>query len=130
MDFKALIEFNKYMLALSAASFAYALDKFVPMPTSDGRLMVLALLGIFLVGIVLGVLIFAAATSALHPKKEGKKAYIEKLIAPLGILHTGLLIVGLVVLGGMLIERVTTAPDAPKKAATCCVQIECPPAKS
>jgi len=129
LDFKALIEFNKYMLALSAACFAYALDKFTPMPTSEGRLLLLVLLVTFFFSIVLGVIIFAAATSAQHPKKAEKKAGLAKAIAPLGIVHTTLLIIGLLVLGWMLIGRVMAAPDATKKGVSCCVQPECPPAK-
>jgi hypothetical protein len=57
VDFKALIEFNKYTLALSAASFAYALDKFTPPTTSGGRLLLLLVLATFFLCTVLGVII-------------------------------------------------------------------------
>lgn len=124
MEFKALIEFNKYTLALSAASFAYALEKFVPMPTNGGRLPLLIVLGIFFVCALLGVIIFAAATSALHPSKAAKQASIARIIAPLGIAHTVLLVAGLLILGWMLYGRVMAAPEASKQT-TCCA-VACP----
>jgi len=110
LDFQALIEFNKYMLALSAGCFVYALDKFVPMPTSGGRYLLLTLLGAFFLSTVIGVVIFAAATSALHPKKKPSIAKLERVIGPLGMVHTSLLIIGLLILGWMLSGRVMAAP--------------------
>jgi heme/copper-type cytochrome/quinol oxidase subunit 2 len=130
MDFKALIEFNKYMLALSAASFAYALEKLVPMATDDGRRWVVALLVILFVCVLLGVFIFAAATSAQHPKKAADKESIEKKIAPMGVAHTTLLIVALGILGYLVYPRVMAAPAAPAKVACCCcADAACTPAK-
>ena len=66
MDFKALIDFNKYTLALAAGGFVYALEKFVPMESWGGRYLLLGLLVTFLCSALLGVAIFAGATAALH----------------------------------------------------------------
>jgi hypothetical protein len=109
MDFKGLIEFNKYTVAIAAGCFIYTLEKFVPTPTEVGRIFVLILLLIFLASAILGVAIFAASTGALHGT-PARREQVEKLIPPLGIGHAVLLCVGMVLLGGMLYSRVMAAP--------------------
>jgi hypothetical protein len=127
MNFQALIEFNKYTLALAAGCFAYTLEKFVPVPSDPERPLVLAVLGVFFVCALLAVIIFAAATAAQHPKKAAHAETIAKLIAPLGIGHTFLLIAGLFALGWLLYGRVVGAPEAPKPVACCVVEGTCAP---
>ncbi len=124
MNFSALIEYNKYTLALAAACFAYALEKFVPVPTEGQRFLVLFTLGMFFVCAVLGVIIFAAATAAQHPNKAGSAVAIGRLIRPLGMAHTALLVFGLLGLGYVVYERVMAPPEAQKPTA-CCVPPAC-----
>ena len=104
---------------LAAACFAYALEKFVPMPTAGQRFLVLFTLGMFFVCAVLGVIIFAAATAAQHPKKAGSADAIARLIGPLGMAHTALLVLGLLGLGYLVYERVMAPPEAPKPTICC-----------
>jgi O-antigen ligase len=119
MDFTALIDFNKYTLALAAACIAYSLEKFVPMPTPAGRYLVLVLLAIFMLSALCAVLLFAVATAALHRDKDNA-AKLKPLIGRLGIAQMAFLCIGLVVLGGMLADRVLTEPQAP--TPVCCVK--------
>lgn len=119
MDFKGLIDFNKYTVALASVGFVYTLEKFVPMPTFAGRLLVLALLITFLASAILGVAIFAVSTGALHGNPE-RKARAEKRIAPLGIWHTVFLCIGMIALAVMLSFRVMAAPEPIAKPQCCC----------
>jgi hypothetical protein len=117
MDFKALIDFNKFTLALAAACFAYSLEKLVPMPTQTGRYLVLGLLAIFMLSTLCAVVLFAVATAALH-RDDAQAEKLKPLISRLGVAHAGLLCIGLLVLGGMLVDRVLTEP--PKTKPVCC----------
>lgn len=128
MDFKALIDFNKYTSALAAASFVYTLEKFVPTPTMVGRLLVLGLLVTFLLSAILGVLIFAASTAALSQEAASRRR-VERLIAPLGITHASLLRIGMVALGFMLYPRVMADPQPIAPPQCCCTQVSCTPQK-
>ena len=129
MDFKALIDFNKYTSALAAASFVYTLEKFVPTPTMIGRLLVLGLLVTFLLSAILGVLIFAASTAALSQGATAPRRQVERLIAPLGIAHASLLCIGMVALGFMLYPRVMADPQPIAPPQCCCTQVSCTPQK-
>lgn len=121
MDFTALIDFNKYTLALAAACIAYSLEKFVPMPTPAGRYLVLVLLAIFMLSTLCAIALFAVATAALHRAKE-KAEELKPLIRRFGIAHVSLLCIGLVVLGGMLVDHVLTEPQA--STPVCCARKE------
>lgn len=122
MDFKGLIDFNKYTLAVAAAGFVYALEKFVPMPTLAGRWLLLALLGVFLLSAVSGVLVFAVATKALHAGDSNRQRKIEDLIARLGATHAVLLLIGLLGLGAMLVDRIMSEPPSIQEQSCCCPQ--------
>ena len=119
MDFKALVDFNKYTLALAAGGFVYALEKFVPMETPGGRYLLLGLLSILLLSVLLGVAIFAAATAALHAD-DIRKQRIEAYIRWFGVTHSILLCVGMLVLGGMLYDRVMSLPKQQTQQTCCC----------
>lgn len=109
MDFKALIDFNKYTLALAAAGFVYALEKLAPMPTLQGRYLLFGLLLIFLLSCLFGVGVFAAATRALH-SDGAEKENLERIIQKLGTTHAVLLAVGMLVLGAMIVPRIFAPP--------------------
>jgi ABC-type multidrug transport system fused ATPase/permease subunit len=113
VDFKAVIELVKYTLALSAACFAYALDKLVPAPTLCAKWFVLSVLILFLIAALAGIVIFSSATAALHGDAARSKRQ-EKFIQPLAYIHILALIAGVLLLGGNLIGRVFT--DAPPSA--------------
>ncbi len=100
MDLKALIDFNKYTLTLSAAAFVYTMSNFVPVKSASEIDGLLFILGCFLAASISGVLLFAAATSALHkaPATEEKKDPPKKAITLFGNLHAALLVIGLVAL--------------------------------
>ncbi|MGH1374335.1 MAG: hypothetical protein ACRBBW_20025 [Cellvibrionaceae bacterium] len=99
MDLKALIDFNKYTLTLSAAAFVYTMSNFVPVKSASEVDGLLFILGCFLAASLSGVLLFAAATSALHkvPASETKTTP-KKSITLFGNLHAALLVIGLVAL--------------------------------
>lgn len=119
MDFKAIIDLVKYTLALTAACFVYTLEKLVPAPTELGRWLVLALLTLFLVSALAGILIFSSATAALHG--DEKKASRQRWrIERAAYVHIGLLGIGVLLLGGKLVERVLT--EVPKSPVVCCSQ--------
>lgn len=117
MDFKAIIDLVKYTLALTAACFAYSLEKLVPAPNEPERWLVLGLLGVFMVAALAGIFIFSASTAALHgdtQRAERQKPRIECA----AYVHSGLLFVGVFLLGGMLVKRVLT--EVPKPPVVCC----------
>ncbi len=119
MNWESLIEFNKYTVALAAAGFVYTLEKFVPMPTPEGRWFVLLVLSMFLMSLIFGILVFSTATTALSAD-EVKKKVAEERIPRYGIPHAVLLIVAMLAVGGMLIQRVLAAPPKPLLTVCCC----------
>ena len=116
MDFKSVIEFVKYTLALTAGCFVYSLEKLVP-STTTGPEIVLFLLLVFAGAALAGIFIFAASTSALHDD-EGRRKRLKRPIEFAGYAHVGLLAVGLVILSLTLVYRVLTEP--PKPPQVCC----------
>ena len=110
VDYKGLIDFNKYTMALAAASFLYTLEKFVPMPSALGRYFVLGLLILFLLSTVIGIVIFAASTAALNAG-QARQHRLNKLLPMLGVTHAILLCVGLVLLGVMVVRKALTPPS-------------------
>ena len=117
MNYQALIDFNKYTLAVAGGAFIYTIEKFVPMESAVGRWLILALLFLFLISIVAGVLLFAAATSALHATVR-KQEQDSPPLAPepdrtskfLGILHSATMAAGLFILGVLLAQDVLEPP--------------------
>jgi len=116
MDFKAVIDLVKYTLALSAACFVYTLEKFVPAPTLLAKCLALTLLALFLISAIWGILIFSSATAALHGNKR-RAARQKNLIKKAAYIHIGFLTLGILLLGGKLVERVLMeVPAAPPGA--------------
>jgi hypothetical protein len=117
MDFKATIDLVKYTLALTAACFVYALEKLTPAPTAKERWLVLGLLAVFVIAALAGILIFSAATAALHGDAERGRRQ-QPLIKFAAYVHIGFLGVGVLFLGGKLMNGVLT--DLPKPLVACC----------
>ena len=63
------------------------------------------------------VALFAIVTAALH-RDSAEAEKLKPLIRRFGIAHAGLLCIGLIGLGGMLVEHVLTEP--PKSTPICC----------
>ena len=107
MNFEATIDLVKYTLALSAACFAYTLEKLVPAPTVSERWFVLAVLATFIVAILSGIAIFSSATAALHgdAARAGRQ---RKRIKRIAFLHLGCIALGTLLLGAKLVEKVLT----------------------
>lgn len=119
MNFEALIEFNKYTLALAAGGFVYALEKLGPMATLEGRIFLLAVLVLFLISAMLGLLVFAAATSGLH-SESGPSEGLTRKIRTFGVAHAVTLCLAMLLLGGMLYDSVMHPPAAPASVAPPC----------
>ena len=123
MDFKAVIDLVKYTMALGAACFVYTLEKLVPAPSDGARWYVLLLLALFVLSILGGIFIFSAATAALHGDEDRARGQ-KPLIRKASYIHLGCLGIGVLLLGGKLVERVLTevpqtinaAPSAPSPA--------------
>ncbi len=118
MDYKALVDFNKYTLALAAAGFVYALEKLAPMESAAGRYLLLAVLGIFFLSIAFGVLVFAVATRAQHDTQNVSDR-AKSLIRFFGLWHAILFGVGISVVAVILADRVLS-PPAPDTQVVCC----------
>jgi hypothetical protein len=118
MDFKAVIDLVKYTLTLGAACFAYTLEKLVPAPSDGAKWFVLVLLSLFVFSVLGGIFIFSAATAALHDEEraEGQQPLIKKA----SYIHLGCLAIGVLLLGGRLVENVLT--EAPPKQANAAKQ--------
>lgn len=124
MKFEAIIDLVKYTLTLTAACFVYALEKLVPAPSELGRWLVLALLALFVISALAGIFIFSSATAALHGDKD-KAARQQRRIERAAYIHIGLLGLGIVLLGGKLVERVLT--DVPQPPVVCCSPVPTKP---
>ena len=119
MDFRAIVDLVKYTLALSAACFAYTLDKLVPAPSEGERWFVLGILVAFVVSALAGILIFSSATAALNGD-DARKERQRKLIEPVAWIHLACLGLGVLLLGGKLVEKVLTEVPAAPCATPCC----------
>jgi hypothetical protein len=119
LNLSALIEFNKYTLAIAAAAFVYALQTFIPAESVAMRWLVLGLLLILLTSLGCGALLFAACTRALHEGPTASDAAVQSTaqlastIERLGKAHAGLLFAGLALLSVMVVPRVLARPAAP-----------------
>lgn len=123
MDHKGLIDFNKYTLTLAAGGFIYTLSKFVPVSEGGCRIGVLFILGFFLISMILGVLVFAAATASLHGDKN-REASLKCPISWMGGLHAVCLVIGLGLLGVKLYSLVMSSPNQDKN--NCYLVVEPP----
>jgi len=121
VDFKAAIDFVKYTLALTAACFVYTLERLTPASTAGERWLVVGLLALFVVAALAGIFIFSAATAALNATLRGdveRATRQQRLIKLAAYVHVGFLGVGVLFLGGKLMNRVLT--DVPKPPVACC----------
>jgi hypothetical protein len=121
MNFDSLSDFNKYTLALAAASFVYGLEKLFPAVSASAQNWALILLACLLAATIFGILLFAAATAGKHAEQQKDTARLQKIashIRWMGITHAGLLVAGLVILGALLFQRILHPPAA--EAAKCC----------
>jgi len=122
VDYKALIDFNKYTMALAAAGFGYTLEKFVPARSDFELIAVTILLFIFLLSTICGVLLFSTATASLHNSNSSFDKR-EKLVKRFGITHSLLLVFGMIGLGiGVFFLVWTSIPET--KDLCCCAALE------
>ncbi len=120
MDLKALIDFNKYTLTLSAAAFVYTMANFVPVKSAEEVNGLLFILACFLVASLSGVLLFAAATSAQPNKPTGDQSGgSHTAITVFGNLHAALLIIGLIALALKLHARIIETVPAAQTQVDC-----------
>jgi hypothetical protein len=112
MDYQATIEFNKYTLAVAAGGIVYALEKQAPVPTLGGRLFLLCVVGALLLATFLGVIVFAAATRALHESSTREASDQNRVIQYLGTTHVVVLLLGLAGVAGILVHQVLSPPPA------------------
>ena len=86
--------------------------------------MLLLLLAFFAISLVLAVALFAAATRALHLPAD-REGELDGTIRYLGSWHSGLLLVAVVVLGGlMFIFTLTELKSEESEDSCCCIQGE------
>ena len=115
MDYRALIDFNKYTLAIAAGGFVYTLEKFIPSEPGLVFHAVVAMLALFLFSSIAGVVLFSTATKSLH--STGKQQSQETIIRRSGIAHAGSLIVALLILGFLVFKEVVFA-ESPTSSPT------------
>lgn len=117
MNYQALIDFNKYTLAVAAGGFVYAIEKFSPAKTELTRWSLLGVLFVLLIALLLGVAVYGAATKALHGMTSN-----QRLIEKFGIAHLISLGVGLLALGVMLVISIFDPPKEDDLAACRCLR--------
>jgi hypothetical protein len=131
LNLSALVEFNKYTLAIAAAGLVYTIQTFVPAEGAATRWLVLGLLGVFLASLVCGALLFAACTRAMHGSSSpapapgsgaSTPADPPALIEFLGTAHAGLLVVGLIALCALFVPRVLAKPTPPTPLVIRCAE--------
>jgi predicted tellurium resistance membrane protein TerC len=122
MKYDALIDFNKYTLAVAAGGFVYAIEKFSPAKTEATRWSLLGVLFVLLVALMFGVAVYGAATKALHGKTNN-----QQIISTFGVVHLVFLGLGLLALGAMLVISIF-APAPEDDLASCCCPRDAPKA--
>ncbi len=112
MNYEALVDFNKYTLALGAGGFVYGLEKFASADSWVFVATVIALLCL-LATVILGILIFAIATKAQHNASDSRlngqtaqNADGAKLIQGFGVAHVLTLLTGMILLGVLIFTQV------------------------
>lgn len=121
MDYKAIIDFNKYTLALAAAGFVYALNNYEHPATTTTYWAVLVMLFLFIFSTLVGILVSSTATSRLH-KEVSQRPKPDYLIQYFGITHITSLVVAMLILGGLVFSQFIdqNRNPLPKKEPTCC----------
>ena len=112
MNIDSLIDFNKYTLALAGACFVYSLEKLSS--GAGSQVATIATLSILAISTLAGILLFSVATSASHYMTPGSSdipAGHRILIGWLGILHSALLAIGVVLLGVLLFKGFFATPE-------------------
>ena len=123
LDYKAVIDFNKYTLALAAAGFVYVLEKFTPLTFGLVFVTVTFTLILFLVSILAGICLFAIATSGLHTQPESethKSKTHSRLIKVFGITHASCVLLAMLILGILVFSQLVLTDPKPEVAPTCC----------
>jgi len=118
LDYKAVIDFNKYTLALAAAGFVYVLEKFTPLTFGLVFVTVTFTLFLFLVSILAGICLFAIATSGLHTQPESETH--SRLIKVFGITHASCVALAMLILGILVFSQLVFTDPKPEAAPTCC----------
>lgn len=107
MNFGAAVELVKYTLALAAACLAYSIEKLVPVPAGTSKWFVLLILMLLFISTLAGILVFSAATAALH-RKPGQTGFQEMLMEKAAYVHVPSLMVGVCLLGVSIVVTVLT----------------------
>ncbi len=123
MDYKAIIDFNKYTLALAAGGFAYVLKSYGKPEQVWIYWFVMVILILFLFSVICGILVASTATSRLNRIKEEQSNH-DKLIRMFGITHIISMIVGMLFLGTMVFTdlKFPTKESRPNKSICCCCE--------
>ena len=126
MDYKGVIDFNKYTLALAAGGLVYSFERLPDFKSGFPIFVLLLLLFLFAIALVLAVLVFAAATRSLHLPDE-RKGELDGVIGGLGTSHAIALFVAIVILSvTMLIHSLVQLKNEDVAPLECCVKcIEC-----
>ncbi len=102
MDYKSIVDFNKYTLALSGASLAYGIEKFTG---TQGWMAfpVFIMIALLLLSIIFGLLVFAVATRASH---QSSGTEYQELISKYGTRHAITLTFGVVLLTLLMTPKI------------------------
>ncbi len=121
VDFKAIIDFNKFTLALATGGLIYTFERIPEFKDGFPVFILLFLLALFFFSTVLGIALYAAATKSLHQDGK-KKRNLDKAIEHLGSWHSGLLFAAVILLGiTMLIHTLSELKaDTEKPNCSCC----------
>ena len=124
MDYKALIDFNKFTLALAAVGLVCVLERFVQADSAILFAAILIILILFLVSALAGIFLFAAATFGLHSERkdgdENKVRRLDTLIKPLGITLIICFGLGMAILGVVIVTQVVFAKNEMHSTPECC----------
>ncbi len=121
MNYKALIDFNKYTLALATAGLIYTFERLPEFKQGFPIFVLLALLVLFAVSLLLAIALFAAATRALHLPQD-RDGELDGAIRHLGRWHSGLLFTAIIILGfTMFVHAMTELGTETDSEPCCCV---------
>lgn len=128
MDYRAIIDFNKYTLALASGGLLYAFGLLPKLPDYRSEVAVFGTLFLFLAAAVCGIIIFAAATKALHHADEpAKNEQRDKIIRGAGAVHSLSLFLAVLALGIVMIaEAYAGLGEPPQKPDCSCCQCQKP----
>ena len=126
MDYRGIIDFHKYTLAVAGGGLFYAFNLVPKLTDYISSLVVFMTLFLFFISALFAVIIFSTATKALHNDKNAKRKKIRnKIIRCSATIHYITLFIAVIALGVVMIADAYTQLGKPAEKPECTSRL-CP----